>query len=141
MKSPYLELQEELDAVYARFMKSGWYVLGEETQAFEEEYAHYCETDYCVGVATGLDALHLGLRALDVGKGDEVIVPTSTFIASWLAVTYAGATPVPVEPDAKTCNIDPALIEAAITPHTKAIMPVHLYGQPADMDPIMYIAE
>ncbi|MBN1817508.1 MAG: DegT/DnrJ/EryC1/StrS family aminotransferase [Sedimentisphaerales bacterium] len=140
MKSPYLELQEELDAVYSWFMRSGWYVLGEESRAFEEEYATYCRTRYCVGVSSGLDALHLALRACDIGQGDEVIVPSNTYIATWLAVTYAGATPVPVEPDIRTFNIDPDRIEAAITPRTKAIMPVHLYGQPADMDPIMQIA-
>ncbi|MBN1125599.1 MAG: DegT/DnrJ/EryC1/StrS family aminotransferase [Sedimentisphaerales bacterium] len=140
MKTPYLELQEELDAVYKRFMRSGWYVLGEETRAFEQEYAAYCESQYCIGISSGLDALHLALRACDIGKGDEVIVPSNTYIATWLAVTYAGAMPVPVEPDVKTFNIDPDRIEAAITSRTKAIMPVHLYGQPADMDPIMRIA-
>jgi len=141
MKSSYRELKSELDAVYFRFMESGWYVLGEETTGFEREYAQYCGTRHCVGVSNGLDALHLALRALGVGQGDEVIVPSNTYIATWLAITYAGGVPVPVEPDAETFNLAPDLIEAAITAHTKAILPVHLYGQPADMDPIMAIAE
>lgn len=140
MKSPYQELKEELDAAYFRFMESGWYVLGEETKAFEREYAQYCGTRFCVGVGSGLDALHLALRALRIGGGDEVVVPSNTYIATWLAVTYAGAVPVPVEPDMQTYNIDPDLIKSVITPRTKAILPVHLYGQPADMDPIREIA-
>ena len=140
LKQPYLELKEELDAAYRRVMNSGWYIQGEELRAFEAEFAEYCHVKYAVGVGNGLDALHLILRALDIGEGDEVIVPSNTFIATWLAVSYAGATPVPVEPDEKTYNIDPNRIEAAITGKTKAIMPVHLYGQPADMDPILEIA-
>ena len=119
---------------------SGWYIRGPEVDAFEAEFATYCGAAHCVGVANGLDALHLALRAMDVGPGDEVIVPSNTYIATWLAVSQCGATPVPVEPDARTYNIDPALIEAAITPRTKVILPVHLYGQPADMDPILAIA-
>jgi len=141
IKSPYQELKEELDEAYRRFMESGSYVLGEETQLFESEYAAYCGTNYCVGVSNGLDALHLILRALGIGVGGGGLVPSNTFIATWLAVTYSGAKPVPVEPDIKTRNIDPAQIEKAITPNTRAIIPVHLYGQPADMDPIMQIAE
>src|SRR5208337_4356753 len=121
-------------------MRSAWYVLGREVEAFEREFAEYCGVEHCVGVGNGLEALHLTLRAYGIGKNDEVIVPSNTYIATWLAVSYAGATPVPVEPDAKTFNLDPARVEAAITPRTKAIMPVHLYGQPADMDPIMSIA-
>lgn len=141
LKAPYLELKEQLDAAYRRVMESGWYILGEEGTAFEKEFAEYCDVAFCIGVGNGLDALHLILRSMDIGAGDEVIVPANTFIATWLAVSYAGARPVPVEPDQKTYNIDPARIEAAITDKTKAIMPVHLYGQPADMDPIMEIAE
>jgi dTDP-4-amino-4,6-dideoxygalactose transaminase len=137
---PYEELRAELDDAYFRFMRSAWYILGKEVEAFEQEYANYCGAKYCIGVANGLDALHLVLRAWDIGAGDEVIVPSNTYIASWLAASHAGATPVPVEPDPATCNLDPARVEAAITPRTKAIMPVHLYGQPADMDPIMAIA-
>jgi dTDP-4-amino-4,6-dideoxygalactose transaminase len=138
--SPYEELKAELDEAHARFMQSGWYVLGKEVQAFEEEYAAYCGTKYCVGVGNCLDAMHLVLRAWHIGPGDEVIVPANTYIATWLAISHAGATPVPVEPDLQTYNLNAALIAAAITPRTKAIMPVHLYGQPADMGPIMEIA-
>ena len=141
LKSPYLELQLELDGAYRRVMESGWYILGKETEAFEAEFAAYCGVRHCIGVGNGLDALHIILRAMNIGPGDEVIVPTNTYIATWLAVSYAGATPVPVEPDERTFNIDPARIEAAITSRTKAIMPVHLYGQPADMDPINALAE
>jgi dTDP-4-amino-4,6-dideoxygalactose transaminase len=137
---PYEELKPELDEAYFRFMKSAWYILGKEVEAFEQEYAAYCNSKHCIGVANGLEALHLLLRAYGIGKGHEVIVPSNTYIATWLAVSYADATPVPVEPDPCTFNIDPARIEKAITPRTKAIMPVHLYGQPADMDPIMAIA-
>ena len=140
LKPAYDELRDELDAAYHRVMDSGWYLLGNEIESFEAGFAKYCEAKHCVAVGNGLDALHLILRAYDIGAGDEVIVPTNTFIATWLAVSYAGATPVPVEPDPKTFNLDPNRIEAAITPKTKAIMPVHLYGQPADMDPIISIA-
>ncbi|MDB5883925.1 MAG: erythromycin biosynthesis sensory transduction protein eryC1 [Polaromonas sp.] len=136
----YRELQSEIDAAVARSMASGYYIGGTEVESFEEEFATYCGSTYALGVANGLDALHLALRAMDVGPGDEVIVPSNTYIATWLAVSQCGATPVPVEPDARTYNIDPALIEAAITPRTKVILPVHLYGQPADMDPILVIA-
>jgi dTDP-4-amino-4,6-dideoxygalactose transaminase len=140
LKPTYDELKEEFDAAYHRVMDSGWYLLGNELEGFEAEFAAYCETKHCIGVANGLDALHLIVRGYGIGKGDEVIVPSHTFIATWLAVSYAGATPVPVEPDPHTYNLDPARLEAAITPRTKAIMPVHLYGQPADMDPINEIA-
>lgn len=140
LKSPYLELKDELDAAYRRVMESGWYVLGKEVEAFETEFAAYCETKHCISVANGLDALHLIVRGYGIGAGDEVIVPSNTYIATWLAVTHAGATPVPVEPDERTYNIDPDKIEQAITPKTKAIMVVHLYGQTADMDPINVIA-
>src|SRR6185369_9235508 len=140
IKGSYLELQEELDAAYHRVMESGWYILGKEVETFESEFAAYCEVKHCIGVGNGLDALHLILRALDLGPGDEVIVPSNTFIATWLAVSYAGATPVAVEPDERTYNIDPSRIEAAVTSKTKAIIPVHLYGQPADMDQINEIA-
>jgi dTDP-4-amino-4,6-dideoxygalactose transaminase len=138
---PYEELKAELDEAYQRFMRSAWYIMGKELEAFEQEFAAYCGSKYCIGVGNGLEALHLILRACGIGKGDEVIVPSNTYIATWLAASYAEATPVPVEPDPRTCNLDPARIEAAITPRTKAIMPVHLYGQPADMDPIMALAE
>jgi len=138
--APYEELKPELDEAYFRFMRSAWYILGREVEAFEQEFADYCGVKFCVGVGNGLEALHLVLRAWNVGPGDEVIVPSNTYIASWLAVSYAGAKPVPVEPDLGTFNINPEKIKAAITTRTKAIMPVHLYGQPADMDPILKIA-
>lgn len=122
-------------------MNSGWYILGEELEAFESEFAEYCGARYCVGVGNGLDALHLILRAYGIGPGDEVIVPAHTFIATWLAVTYSGAKPVPVETrDDAAYTISPELIEAAITPKTRAIIPVHLYGRPADMVPIKHVA-
>lgn len=137
---PYEELKSELDAAYERCMRSAWYILGKEVEAFEQEFADYCAVKHCVGVGNGLEALHLILRAYDIGEGDEVVVPSNTYIATWLAVSYAGATPVPVEPDPRTFNLDPDRIAAALTAKTKAIMPVHLYGQPADMDPIMTLA-
>ena len=140
LKAPHVELHSEIDAAIARVLDSGWYILGPEVEAFEAEFATYCEAAQCVGLANGLDALHLALRAMDVGPGDEVIVPSNTYIATWLAVSQCGALPVPVEPDPATHNIDPARIKAAITPRTKVILPVHLYGQPADLDPILAIA-
>jgi len=140
LRPAYDELRAELDAAYHRVMDSGWYLLGGELEQFEAEFAAYCQADFCVGVGNGLDALYLILKACGIGAGDEVIVPSNTYIATWLAVSYAGATPVPVEPDPETFNIAPGNIEAAITSKTRAIMPVHLYGQAADMDPIMSIA-
>ncbi len=140
LKTPYRELQAELDAAYRRVMESGWYILGEEVEGFEREFAAYCGVKHCVGLGNGLEALHLILRAFEIGPGHEVIVPANTYIATWLAVSYAGAVPVPVEPDALTFNLDPARVERAITGRTKAILPVHLYGQPADMDPLQDIA-
>ena len=135
-----LNHRAELEGAFARVLDSGWFVMGDELAAFESEFAAYCGTKHCIGVGNGLDALHLVLGGYEIGPGDEVIVPSNTYIATWLAVSYAGATPVPVEPDERTYNLDPARLEAAITPHTKAIMVVHLYGQPADMDPINEIA-
>lgn len=136
----YQELKPEIDAAIARVLDSGWYILGPEVEAFEAEFAGYCAADHAIGVANGLDALHLALLAMGVGPGDEVIVPSNTYIATWLAVSQCGATPVPVEPDERTFNIDVTRIEAAITPRTKVILPVHLYGQPADLDPILALA-
>lgn len=136
----YRELKPEIDAAIARVLDSGWYILGPEVETFEAEYAAYCEAEHAIGVANGLDALHLALLAMGVGPGDEVIVPSNTYIATWLAVSQCGATPVPVEPVEVTYNIDAARIEAAITPRTKVILPVHLYGQPADLDRILAIA-
>lgn len=136
----HTELRPRLDAAYARVVDSNSLILGREVEAFEHEFATYCGARHCIGVANGLDALFITLKAMGIGQGDEVIVPSNTYIATWLAVSYAGATPVPVEPDPRTYNLDPARIEAAITSATKAIMPVHLYGQPADMDPINAVA-
>jgi dTDP-4-amino-4,6-dideoxygalactose transaminase len=136
LKAAYLELKTELDAVFDRVMNSGWYILGEEVEAFEKEFAGYCGAKHCVGVGNGLDALILVLRGYGIGTGDEVIVPANTYIASWLAVSYVGAVPVPVEPDPETYNLDPDKIESALTQRTRAIMPVHLYGQPAEMEQI-----
>lgn len=140
LKPTYDELKDEIDSAVSAVLGGGWYLLGEELQGFEKEYATYCDARYCIGVANGLEALRLSLLAVGVGPGDEVIVPSNTYIATWLAVTHCGATPVPVEPDLETYNIDPQRIEAAITPRTKAIVPVHLYGQSADMDVILEIA-
>jgi len=137
----YSKLKDELDEAYNRFMASGSYVLSREVGGFEDEYASYCGSKYCVGVGNCLDAMHLVLRAWNIGIGDEVIVPSNTYIATWLAVSAVGAIPIPVEPDPKTFNIDPSRIEDAITERTRAIIPVHLYGNPSEMNSIMQIAE
>ena len=136
----YLEIKPEVDAAVLRVLDSGQYILGAEVDAFEIEYAAYCEASHAIGVANGLDALHLALLSMGVGPGDEVIVPSNTYIATWFAVSQCGALPVPVEPSDSLYNIDPQRIEAAITPRTKVILPVHLYGQPADLDSILAIA-
>ena len=148
MKIPFVsfkpmekELDRELRAAFERVYDRSWYIEGEEGQAFEKAFAEYCGVKYCVGVGNGLDALMLVLKALGIGAGDEVIVPSNTYIATALAVTYTGAKPVFAEPDIKTFNIDVTKIEEKINNKTKAIMPVHLYGQPCDMDPIMDIAK
>ena len=141
LKKPHIELRTELQGAFERVLDKGWYILGDEVKQFEDEFAQYCQAEHCIGVGNGLDALHLILRAFGIGEGDDVIVPSNTFIATWLAVSYAGATLVPVEPDKFTYNIDPLRIESAITPNTKAIIAVHLYGQPADMDAINAIAK
>ena len=147
MKIPFVtfrplehELDKELRGAFETVYNNSWYIEGQEDEKFEKAYAEYCGMPYCVGCGNGLDALVLALKALGIGEGDEVIVPSNTYIATALAVTYTGAQVVFVEPDIRTYNIDPSLIEAAITDKTKAIMPVHLYGQPCDMDPIMEIA-
>ncbi len=141
LKAINLRHRQQMHAALDRVLDSGWVLLGKELAGFEEAFAAYCGVRHCVGVGNGLDALHLVLRAWDIGPGDEVIVPSNTYIATWLAVTHAGATPVPVEPDPATCNLDPARIEAAITPRTRAIIAVHLYGQACDMAPIMALAD
>ncbi|MCX5779664.1 MAG: DegT/DnrJ/EryC1/StrS family aminotransferase, partial [Firmicutes bacterium] len=140
LQAGYRELQGELDQAYQRVMDSGWYIMGLELEAFEAEFAAYCGVQYCLGVGNGLEALHLILRAYGIGPGDEVIVPANTYIATWLSVSQCGARPVPVEPVERTFNLDPARLEAALTPKTKAIMPVHLYGQTAAMDEINALA-
>ncbi len=131
---------DALEAAFARVLRSGWYVMGRELDAFEREFAAYCEADHCVGVGNGLDALFLILKAYGIGPGDEVIVPSNTYIATWLAVSHTGAMPVPVEPCVATANLDPARVVAAITPRTRAILAVHLYGQPAQMQALRAIA-
>jgi dTDP-4-amino-4,6-dideoxygalactose transaminase len=136
----YRELKVELDEAVARVLHSGWYLLGKELEAFESEYAAYTESRHCVGLANGLEGLVLSLRALGVGPGDEVVVPANTYIATWLAVSYVGATPVPVEPVPGTWNLDPDRIEAALTARTRVLLPVHLYGQPADLEPVLSLA-
>jgi dTDP-4-amino-4,6-dideoxygalactose transaminase len=141
LKAGIKEIRKEIDEALVRVMDSGMYILGSEVDLFEREYADFCGVKYCIGVGNGLDALHLILRALKIGKGHEVIVPSNTYIATWLAVSHVGATPIPVEFDESSFNIDPTLIEAAITKRTKAIIAVHLYGHPAEMDPINKIAE
>ena len=135
------ELDKDLRAAFDRVLARSWYIEGEEDKAFEQAFADYCGVKYAVGTGNGLDALMLALKALGIGEGDEVIVPSNTYIATALAVTYVGAKPVFVEPVIDTFNIDPSLIEEKITPATKAKMPVHLYGQACDMDPVMEIAE
>jgi dTDP-4-amino-4,6-dideoxygalactose transaminase len=140
LRAAYEELKAEVDDAVSRVLGSGYYLLGKELEAFEKEFAEYLDVRHCVAVGSGLDALHLALRALEVGQGEEVLVPSNTYIATWLAVSYAGAVPVPVEPDERTYNIDPGKLEAAITDRTRGIIPVHLYGQPADMDPILEVA-
>lgn len=148
MKIPFVsflpmeqELNNELRAAFDRVYTRSWYIEGVEDEKFEKAFADYCTTKCCVGVGNGLDALMLALKAVGVGEGDEVIVPSNTYIATALAVTYVGAKPIFVEPDIRTFNINPDLIETAITDKTKAIMPVHLYGQSCDMDPIMEVAK
>jgi dTDP-4-amino-4,6-dideoxygalactose transaminase len=147
MHVPFLDLMKinqsiatELEDAFKRVHQSGWFIQGKELELFESEFASYSEVTNCVGVGNGLEAIHLLLKAYGIGPGDEVIVPSNTFIATWLAVTECGATPVPAEPDPQTHNISIAAIENAITPKTAAIIPVHLYGQPADMDPIVALA-
>lgn len=138
--APAQELAAELQAASVRVMNSGWYIGGVEVEAFESEFAAACGTRHCVGVGNGLDALVLILRAYGIGLGDEVIVPANTYIATWLAISHAGAIPVPVEPHRDTMNLDAGCIAAGITPRTRAIMAVHLYGQPAEMDKIRQVA-
>ncbi len=140
LRSINLAQRADLLAAFERVLGSGWFVLGHEVQQFEREFAQCCGAGHCVGVGNGLEAMSLVLRAWGIGPGDEVIVPSNTYIATWMAVTHVGARPMPVEPDPASFNIDPARIEAAITPRTRAVIPVHLYGRPAEMAPILGIA-
>jgi len=141
LKLVYDEIKSEIDAACSRVLKSGNYILDEEVSSFENEFSAYCGSKYCIGVANGLDALYLILKAYGIGDGDEVIVPSNTYIATWLAVSNTGATPIPVEPDSSSYNINPKLIETAITNKTKAVIAVHLYGNPANMELINRIAK
>ncbi len=141
LKAINLRQKKEFHQALDRVLDSGWLILGKEVELFEKEFAHYCDTKFCIGVANGLEALYLTLKAWDIGPGDEVIIPSNTYIATWLAVSQTGARPIPVEPNIYSYNLDPALIEGAITSRTKAIIPVHLYGQSADMELIMAIAK
>lgn len=133
-------LHGELTEAFERVMRSGSYIMGEELEAFEREFAGYCGVNHCIGVGNGLDAIQLILRGLGIGPGDEVVVPGHTYIATWLAVSHVGARPVPIEPDLRSYNVDPSLLASAITPRTKAVIVVHLYGQPADMEAIQAVA-
>ena len=148
MQVPFLSFSEtnsiinnEINAEFQNFVNSGWYVLGKRLEKFEADYALFSNTNYTVGVANGLDAIIIALKTLNIGVGDEVIVPSNTYIATWLAVSYVGATPIPVEPRIDTYNINPKLIQEKITAKTKAIIPVHLYGQCCEMDEIKSIAK
>ena len=141
LKKINLQHKKKLNEALDRVLNSGWYILGNEVEQFEKEFAEYCNAKHCISVSNGLEALRLILLGYGIGKGDEILVPSNTFIATWLAVSYVGAKPVPVEPNISTYNINPELIEKKITDKTKAIVPVHLYGQPCEMDLINEIAE
>jgi dTDP-4-amino-4,6-dideoxygalactose transaminase len=136
LRAAYEELREEMDAATGRVLATGWYLLGEELEQFESEYAAYIGSKHCVGVANGLDALTLVLRAWGIGPGDEVLVPSNTYIATWLAVSAVGARPVPVEPNERSYVIEADAVRAALTPATRAVIPVHLYGMAADVEAI-----
>jgi len=136
----YRELKQEYDQAYQRVMNSGWFVLGEEVEAFEEQFAAHCRARHCIGTGSGLDALFLILKAYGIGPGDEVIVPAFTFIATWLAVSHTGAVPVPADPDEKSCQMDPQRVAAVLTARTRAIVTVHLYGNIARMDALQQLA-
>jgi dTDP-4-amino-4,6-dideoxygalactose transaminase len=129
-------IQEEIDAAVLRVTRSGWYTLGPELEAFEEEFAAYCENAYCVGTGNGFTALELALRAHGIGPGDEVLVPSHTFVATWLAVSATGARPVPVEPAGNGFLLDTERLEPAVTSRTRAVIPVHLYGHPVDLEAV-----
>ena len=140
LKAATTELRSELDAAHRRVADSGWFLIGPELEAFEREYAASVGVPHCIGVANGLEALQLVLMAKGIGPGDDVIVPSNGYIATWLAVTHVGATPIPCEPDPRTHNLDPNRLAPLITARTKAIIPIHLYGQTADMTAINAVA-
>ena len=140
VSATYRELESDIDAAVKGVLRDGHYILGDEGKQFESEFAAFCGASYCIGSSNGLDALQVTLRAWGVGAGDEVIVPAHTFVATWLAVSFTGATPVPVDVELDTSLIDPNSIQTSISERTKAIIPVHLYGQPADMDEINSLA-
>lgn len=140
LKAAYDELADQAEPAMLKSLRSGWYILGPDVERFEEAFAAYCAARFAVGVANGLDALRLALMAVDVGPGDKVLVPSNTYIATWLAVSQCGAIPVPVEPDPATHNVTAENLRAAMQPGVKAMIPVHLYGQPADMGAIMQVA-
>ena len=140
LQATYDELQVDIDASVKRVLQSGSYILGPEVESFEREYSDYCEAKFCIGVGNGFDAIYIALKALGIGAGDEVLVPANTYIATWLAVSQCGAIPVPIEPSMDTYNINPSLFSKAITKKTKAIIAVHLYGQPAPLDEILNFA-
>lgn len=148
MKIPFVsfekmhaEISAEMEAKFKEVYDKNWFIQGKELEEFEKEFAEYCGAKYCVGCGNGLDALYLPLKAYGITEGDEVIVPSNTYIATAMAVSYTGATPIFVEPELETYNIDPARIEEKITEKTKVIMPVHLYGMPAKMDEIKALAK
>lgn len=148
MKVPYLsfdktneQTRKESLSAFERFFDNKWFILGNEVKQFEQTFAHYCNSNHCIGVANGLDGLIISLKVLGIGSGDEVLVASNSYIATVISISNVGASPVFVEPDRRTYNLDPNKLEAAITPRTKAIMPVHLYGQPCEMDRIMEIAD
>ncbi len=141
LQAQYLEIKPEVDLKLSEFLEAGSYIGGEYLKNFEENFSSFLGANYCIGVANGLDALEISLKALGIGKGDEVIVPSNTFIATWLAVSNCGGIPIPFEPKYSSFSIDPSKIESAISKKTKAIIPVHLYGQPAELDLILEIAK
>lgn len=140
VRESYFSLKPRIDVAIDRVLSGGEYIQGKEVENFEKEWAKYCGAKYAIGVANGLDAIFLSLVAIGIEEDDEVIVPANTYIGTWLAISRTGAKIIPVEPDEKTYNLDPARISTAITNRTKAILPVHLYGQAADLDPILEIA-
>lgn len=141
LSAAYLELKPGIDDALSRVLASGWYIGGPEVERFEADFAGFCGVDHCVGTGNGFDALHLALRAFDIGPGDEVVLASNSYAATVLAVSAVGATPVFVEPEPESCNLDPARIEPALTPRTRALLPTHLYGLPADLDPMIELAD